>query len=119
MKSLLDWVLDRLRLIDDETQNQFEPVKAEPGEDSFEWHRKREGTRGDAQIFYKVIQRYDDCRIVLDKYQDGMICIFCLDPGFSGNDELSVRRNVYIGWQNLKCEWKCIYNVLKQAGLSG
>ncbi|MBR2949475.1 MAG: cell division protein SepF [Lachnospiraceae bacterium] len=81
MKSLLDWVLDRLRLIDDETQNQFEPVKAEPGEDSFEWHRKREGTRGDAQIFYKVIQRYDDCRIVLDKYQDGMICIFCLDPG--------------------------------------
>ena len=81
MKSLLDWTLDRLRLIDDETQNQSESMKTEPDEDAFEWHRKGEGTKDDAQIFYKVVQRYDDCRIVLDKYRNGMICIFCLDPG--------------------------------------
>lgn len=81
MKSVLDWMLDRWRLVDDEIDNQFESVRTEIDEDEFVWHRKVKRQKNSVQIFYKVVQRYDDCRIVLDKYKNGIICIFCLDPG--------------------------------------
>lgn len=64
MRSILDWVLEKMRLVDDGVVEE------------------EEVERGESQhILFKNIWEYDDCKEIIDNYKSGGACIFRLIPG--------------------------------------
>ena len=82
MNKLMDWLLSQMRLVDTED----EPEEPEQEMVSIEksWlelvYRKREKVaEEDSRVFFKIVQSYADCKMVIDNYKAGAVCIYSVD----------------------------------------
>lgn len=57
MSRMMNWFLSQMRLVDVETEND------ESG-----------------QVFFKIVQSYGDCKLVIDNYERKVTCIYQLEP---------------------------------------
>lgn len=83
MNNIVDWILSQMRLVDTEDEQEEPEQEAVPIEKS--WlelvHRKREKVlEEDSRVFFKIVQSYADCKLVIDNYNLGAVCIYSLDP---------------------------------------
>ena len=60
----MDWLLAQMRLVDveDEEEEAEQDMMSEK----------------DGQVFFKIIQSYADCKLVIDNYKTGVVCIYSL-----------------------------------------
>lgn len=65
MRSIMDWILEKMKLVEEE----------EEGEDE---EREEAGCE---QIFFKKIAGYEDCNVLIEHYKAGTACIFRVIPG--------------------------------------
>lgn len=82
MNKLMDWLLSQMRLVDTEDEPEEPEQEAVSIEKS--WlelvYRKREKVaEEDSRVFFKVVQSYADCKLVIDNYKLGAVCIYSLD----------------------------------------
>lgn len=79
----MDWILSKLRLVDtDEEQEEPEQEQALFEKSWLELiHGKKDKVpEVDKRVFFKNIQSYDECKLVIDNYKDGAVCIYNLEP---------------------------------------
>ena len=79
MSNLLDWLLEKMNLTEDE----YDEIEESAVEDSAEksWaellRRKRDKVSKEEQhVYFKNIQDYKDCKLVIDNYKNGAMCIY-------------------------------------------
>jgi len=79
MSNLLDWLLEKMNLTEDE----YDEIEEYAVEDSAEksWaellRRKRDKVSKEEQhVYFKNIQDYKDCNLVIDNYKKGQVCIY-------------------------------------------
>ena len=89
MSKVMDWILSKMRLVDTEEVKEIEEEYEEPGDEpeSIEkrWmelvHRKKEKEpKKDGCVYFKNVQTYEDCKLVIDNYKKGAVCVYCLYP---------------------------------------
>ena len=78
----MDWILSQMRLVDTEVEQEEPEQESVPVEKS--WlelvHRKKDKVpEDDGRVFFKIIQSYADCKLVIDNYKIGVVCIYSLD----------------------------------------
>ena len=82
MKSnIMDWLLAQMRLVDVEDEEEEAEQDVKPTEKIWPEliHRKRNKMpEKDGQVFFKIIQSYADCKLVIDNYKTGVVCIYSL-----------------------------------------
>lgn len=61
MIDLTEWLLSKMKLVDDPTE---EPEMEAEGAD---------------RIYFKVLHTYTDCKAIIDNYKEGAACIFLLN----------------------------------------
>lgn len=82
MSNIMDWILSQMRLVDSEDEQEEpeqEPVLVEKS-----WlelvHRKKDKVpEDDNRVYFKIVQSYEDCKLVIDNYKIGAVCIYSLD----------------------------------------
>lgn len=82
MNKLMDWLLSQMRLVDTEDEPEEPEQEAVSIEKS--WlelvYRKREKVaEEDSRVFFKIVQSYVDCKMVIDNYKAGAVCIYSVD----------------------------------------
>lgn len=83
MNKIMDWILSQMRLVDTEDEQEDSEQEAVPIEKS--WlelvHRKKEKVlEEEGRVYFKNVQTYEDCKLVVDNYKVGSVCIYSLDP---------------------------------------
>lgn len=82
MNKIMDWILSQMRLVDMEDDQEDPEQEAVPIEKS--WlelvHRKKEKVlEEEGRVYFKNVQTYEDCKLVIDNYKVGAVCIYSLD----------------------------------------
>lgn len=82
MNKIMDWILSQMRLVDTEDEQEDSEQEAVPIEKS--WlelvHRKKEKVlEEEGHVYFKNVQTYEDCKLVIDNYKVGAVCIYSLD----------------------------------------
>lgn len=86
MIRIMDWILAKMRLVDvDEELEESEPEQEdECVEKSWlelvRW-KKDKMPEEDSRVYFKNAQTYADCKLVIDNYKMGAVCIFRFEPG--------------------------------------
>lgn len=88
MNKLMDWLLSQMRLVDTEDEPEEPEQEAVSIEKS--WlelvYRKREKVaEEDSRVFFKIVQSYADCKLVIDNYKTGAVCIYSLDSAMNSD----------------------------------
>lgn len=83
MSKIIDWILAQIRLVD--TEEEHEEPEQEPILFEKSWlelvHRKKEKVlEEDSRVFFKNVQSYADCKLVIYNYKLGNVCIYSLNP---------------------------------------
>lgn len=84
MISIVDWILDKMRLVDvAEEMEGFEPEQeAESAKKSWtesgRW-KKDKVPEENGRVYFKVIATYADCKLLIDHYRLGTVCIYRLE----------------------------------------
>jgi len=83
MNKIMDWILSQMRLVDMEDEQEDSEQETVPIEKS--WlelvHRKKEEVlEEEGRVYFKNVQTYEDCKLVVDNYKVGAVCIYSLDP---------------------------------------
>lgn len=83
MNKIMDWILSQMRLVDTEDEQEDSEQETVPIEKS--WlelvHRKKEKVlEEEGRVYFKNVQTYEDCKLVVDNYKVGAVCIYSLDP---------------------------------------
>lgn len=83
MSKIMDWILSQMRLVDTEEEQEDSEQETVPIEKS--WlelvHRKKEKVlEEEGRVYFKNVQTYEDCKLVVDNYKVGAVCIYSLDP---------------------------------------
>lgn len=85
MISIVDWILNKMRLIDGaeemegaEQEQEAESVKKSWTE-SGRWKKDKMPEEND-RVYFKVITTYEDCKLLIDHYRMGAVCIYRLEP---------------------------------------
>lgn len=83
MSKIMDWILSQMRLVDTEDEQEDSEQETVPIEKS--WlelvHRKKEKVlEEEGRVYFKNVQTYEDCKLVVDNYKVGAVCIYSLDP---------------------------------------
>lgn len=83
MNNIMDWILSRMCLVETEDEQEEPEQETLPFEKS--WlelvHWKKEKVLEEAgRVFFKMVQSYADCKLVIDNYKLGAVCIYSLDP---------------------------------------
>ncbi len=83
MSKIIDWILAQMRLVDIEEEH--EEPEQEPILFEKSWlelvHRKKEKVlEEDSRVLFKNVQSYADCKLVIDNYKLGTVCIYSLNP---------------------------------------
>mgnify|MGYP000088026608 FL=1 len=79
--NIMDWLLAQMRLVDVEDEEEEAEQDVKPTEKIWPEliHRKRNMmSEKDGQVFFKIIQSYADCKLVIDNYKTGVVCIYSL-----------------------------------------
>ena len=83
MSKIIDWIIFRMRPVDSEEEQE------EPAQEMMliekSWleliHWKKEKVREeDCREFFKTAQSFVDCKLVIDDYEKGAVCIYRLEP---------------------------------------
>lgn len=111
----MDWILSRLRLVDTEDENEETESDVIPFEKSrleiAPW--KKEKAQEEHRVFFKNVQSYEECKMVIDNYKSGAVCIYGLNPVMNpeaqgmmnyicggiyalGGDVMSVGKNIFM-----------------------
>lgn len=82
MSNIMDWILSKLCLVDtDEEQEEPEEEQVLFEKSWLELvHKKKDKVPEDKRVFFKNIHSYDDCKLVIDNYKVGAVCIYNLEP---------------------------------------
>ncbi len=82
MRSIIDWLLDQMRLTDEEYEESESEAESEmtekTGMESVFW-KKEQQSAGNSRVFFKNIELYDDVKAIIDSYKKGAVCIFRLN----------------------------------------
>ena len=82
MRSIIDWLLDQMRLTDEEYEESESEAESEmtekTGMESVFWKKEQQST-GNSRVFFKNIELYDDVKAIIDSYKKGAVCIFRLN----------------------------------------
>ncbi len=86
MNKIMDWILSQMRLVDTEDEQEDSEQETVPIEKS--WlelvHRKKEKVlEEESRVFFKIVQSYADCKLVIDNYKLGAVCIYSLEPAMN------------------------------------
>lgn len=78
----MDWILAKMRLVDEgseqeETDPEVEAV--EKGWLEFFYRKKDKMPEENSLVFFKSVISYEDCKLVIDNYKVGNVCIYRLD----------------------------------------
>lgn len=83
MINLLDWFLSKMQLVDAEDEQEGLEKEAVPIEKSWlelvHW-KKDKMLEANSRVYFKNIQSYADCKLVIDNYKMGAVCIYRLGP---------------------------------------
>ena len=82
MSKLIDWMLAKLRLVDDD----IELEEVAPGDNPwFEMvrGRKEKPLSLTGRVYYKNVQNYDDCKQIIDNYKMGAVCVYKIEVNVS------------------------------------
>ena len=83
MNRIVDWILSQMRLVDIEDEQEELEQEAVPVEKSWlelvHW-KKDKVPEEDGRVYFKNVQTYEDCKLVVDNYKVGSGCIYSLDP---------------------------------------
>lgn len=86
MNNIVDWILSQMRLLDTEEEQEEPEQEAIPVEKSWlelvHW-KKEKVPEESGRVFFKVVQSYADCKLVIDNYKMGAICIYSLEPAMN------------------------------------
>ena len=72
-----------MRLVDSEDEQEKteqEPVLVEKSWLELVYRKKDKVPEEDSRVFFKIVQSYADCKLVLDNYKIGAVCIYSLNP---------------------------------------
>ena len=86
MNKLMDWLLSQMRLVDSEDEQEKteqEPVLVEKSWLELVYRKKDKVPEEDSRVFFKIVQSYADCKLVLDNYKIGAVCIYSLNPSIN------------------------------------
>lgn len=78
MNKIMDWILSQMRLVDTEDEQEDSEQETVPIEKS--WlelvHRKKEKVlEEEGHVYFKNVQTYEDCKLVIDNYKMGAVYI--------------------------------------------
>lgn len=83
MRGVLDWILAKMRLVDEEAEDEQEAelVPKEYVKPRFlvMYRRSTENYADQYRVFLKRVQSYDDCKEIIENYKTGSVCIFLID----------------------------------------
>lgn len=83
MNNIVDWMLSQMRLVDIEEEQEEPEQEGGPLEKTWlelvHW-KKEKVPEEDGRVYFKNVQTYADCKLVLDNYKVGAVCIYSLDP---------------------------------------
>lgn len=72
-----------MRLVDTEEEHEESEQEMVQLEKSWlelvRW-KKEKVLEEDSRVFVKIVQSYADCKLVIDNYKPGAVCIYSLDP---------------------------------------
>ena len=86
MNKLMEWLLSRMRLVDTEDEPEDPEQEAVPIEKSWlelVYRKKEKVAEEDGRVFFKIVQSYADCKLVIDNYKTGAVCIYSVDPAMN------------------------------------
>ncbi len=85
MNNFMDWILSKMRLVDieDESKELEQEVSIEKSWLDYVHWKKEQVLEEDSRVFFKIVQNYADCKLVLDNYKAGAVCIYSLDPAIN------------------------------------
>lgn len=86
MNNIIDWILSQMRLVDSEDEQEKteqEPVLVEKSWLELVYRKKDKVPEEDSRVFFKIVQSYADCKLVLDNYKIGAVCIYSLNPSIN------------------------------------
>lgn len=75
-----------MRLVDSEDEQEKteqEPVLVEKSWLELVYRKKDKVPEEDSRVFFKIVQSYADCKLVLDNYKIGAVCIYSLNPSIN------------------------------------
>ena len=85
MRKIMDWILAQIRLVDIEeeqgTPEQDEVLAEKSWLELF--HIKKDKVPEESRVFFKIVQSYADCKLVIDNYKIGAVCIYSLEPAMN------------------------------------
>lgn len=85
MSKIMDWILAQIRLVDIEeeqgTPEQDEVLAEKSWLELF--HIKKDKVPEESRVFFKIVQSYADCKLVIDNYKIGAVCIYSLEPAMN------------------------------------
>lgn len=85
MNGIMDWFLEKMRLVDvdeeiGEVEQELEAGIIEKSLLELVHWKKDKMIDENSRVYFKSIQTYADCKQVIDKYKLGAVCIYRLDP---------------------------------------
>lgn len=86
MNKLMDWLLSQMRLVDTEDEQEDpeqEAVSIEKSWLGLVYRKKEKVAEEDSRVFFKIVQSYSDCKLVIDNYKTGAVCIYSIDPAMN------------------------------------
>ena len=86
MINIMDWILSKMRLVDVEDEQMEPEQEAVLIEKSWlelvHW-KKDKVLEEDGRVYFKNVQTYADCKLVIDNYKMGAVCIYSLEPAMN------------------------------------
>ena len=82
----MEWLLSKMRLVDTEDEQEDpeqEAVSIEKSWLELVYRKKEKVAEEDSRVFFKSVQSYADCKLVLDNYKTGAVCIYSVDPAMN------------------------------------
>lgn len=88
MYNLMDWILSKMKLVEIEDEPEEPEIFEEPIEKSWleliNWKKGKEPEKASC-VFFKNVQGYADCKLLIDKYKMGAICIYRIDMAINSD----------------------------------
>lgn len=85
MINVMDWLLEKMRLVE-ENEESIES-ESEQGTEvgkniwtEFAYWKKDKMLEQESRIYFKNVQAYADCKLVINNYKAGAVCIYSLEP---------------------------------------
>lgn len=79
---MLDWMLAKMKLTEEEMEDCDLEVEEEPEQRNYENFRlpckRRNIIFENNKVFYKKIKSYEDCNLMIDNYKQNVICIYSI-----------------------------------------